>query len=122
MELSREELLAMEQLEVSMPIACVEGWSTVQRWRGVRLVDLATRVGVARPTGAYVQSLEKRGAYATVTLDAAQVRAGHAMLAFRVNGADLSPDHGYPARLMIPAAPGVHNTKWVRSIRFFGAL
>jgi DMSO/TMAO reductase YedYZ molybdopterin-dependent catalytic subunit len=43
------------------------------------------------------------------------------MLALRVNGADLSLDHGFPARLMIPAAPGVHCTKWVRSIQFYGA-
>jgi DMSO/TMAO reductase YedYZ molybdopterin-dependent catalytic subunit len=40
------------------------------------------------------------------------------MLALRVNGADLSRDHGYPARTIIPAAPGVHNTKWVSKITF----
>ena len=27
-------------------------------------------------------------------------------------------DHGYPARVIVPALPGVHNTKWVRSIEF----
>ena len=36
----------------------------------------------------------------------------------KVNGADLSLDHGYPARLIVPALPGVHNTKWVSEIRF----
>jgi DMSO/TMAO reductase YedYZ molybdopterin-dependent catalytic subunit len=119
-KLTRVALLGMDQLDVSMPIACVEGWSTVQDWSGVRLVDLARLVGVDHPTGAYVQSLEKGGAYSEVTLAGNQVCADHAMLALRVNGSDLSPDHGYPARLMIPAAPGVHNTKWVRSIKFFG--
>ncbi len=38
--------------------------------------------------------------------------------ALRVNGADLSLDHGFPARVIVPALPGVHNTKWVRSIEF----
>ena len=37
---------------------------------------------------------------------------------FRVNGAELSPDHGYPARIIVPALPGVHCTKWVASIEF----
>lgn len=37
-------------------------------------------------------------------------------LPLRVNGADLSPDHGFPARVMVPTLPGVHNTKWVREI------
>jgi DMSO/TMAO reductase YedYZ molybdopterin-dependent catalytic subunit len=40
------------------------------------------------------------------------------LLALRVNGADLSLDHGFPARVIVPAAPGVHNTKWVASMRF----
>jgi DMSO/TMAO reductase YedYZ molybdopterin-dependent catalytic subunit len=48
------------------------------------------------------------------------VTAAQSMLALRVNGADLSPDHGYPARMVIPSAPGVHNTKWVRRIELTG--
>jgi len=40
------------------------------------------------------------------------------LLALRVNDADLSPDHGYPARIIVPGLPGVHNTKWVASIDF----
>nr|MCH9736226.1 molybdopterin-dependent oxidoreductase [Actinomycetes bacterium] len=39
-------------------------------------------------------------------------------LALRVNDAELSLDHGYPARIIVPALPGVHNTKWVASIDF----
>jgi DMSO/TMAO reductase YedYZ molybdopterin-dependent catalytic subunit len=120
-ELSRPALLGMDLLDVSLPIACVEGWATTQRWSGVRLADLARLVGVEHPTGAYVESLEAGGAFSRVTLAGNQVRAGHAMLALRVNGADLSLDHGFPARLVIPAAPGVHCTKWVRSIQFYGA-
>ena len=40
------------------------------------------------------------------------------MLALKVNGEDLSPDHGYPARVIVPALPGVHNTKWVGEMTF----
>ena len=47
-----------------------------------------------------------------------QVKATHpdALLALQVNGVDLSPDHGFPARIIAPSLPGVHNTKWVRGI------
>ena len=45
-----------------------------------------------------------------------------ALLALRVNDADLSPDHGFPARIIVPALPGVHNTKWVGSIDFRARL
>lgn len=116
--LGREQLLGMPQHTARVPIACVEGWSTVQTWTGVRLRDLAALVGVADPGGAVVTSLEKGSPYSRVTLNGHQVRAGDALLALRVNGVDLSPDHGYPARVVVPAIPGVHATKWVAGIDF----
>jgi DMSO/TMAO reductase YedYZ molybdopterin-dependent catalytic subunit len=51
-------------------------------------------------------------------LQANQIGDPDALLALRVNGADLSLDHGYPARIIGPALPGVHNTKWVAAIDF----
>ena len=47
-----------------------------------------------------------------------QIAADDSMLALKVNGEDLSPDHGYPARVIVPALPGVHNTKWVGEMTF----
>jgi DMSO/TMAO reductase YedYZ molybdopterin-dependent catalytic subunit len=118
--LTRPQLLSMPIVTADLPIACVEGWSTQQRWSGVRLTDLAALVGIAHPTSAHVQSLERAGAFAQASLSSQQVRARQSLLALRVNGADLSPDHGYPARTIVPAAPGVHNTKWVARITFDG--
>ena len=118
--LSRADLLAMEQTTADLPIACVEGWSTEQRWTGVPLPRLAAMVGLRHPTGAEVYSVERHGAFNRVALSGAQARTAHTLLALKVNGADLSLDHGYPARLIIPAAPGVHNTKWVARIVFTG--
>jgi DMSO/TMAO reductase YedYZ molybdopterin-dependent catalytic subunit len=120
--LSRGELLSMPLVTADLPIACVEGWSTLQRWTGVRLADLARLVGAGHPTGAHVESLERHGAFAQVSLSGQQVRARQSLLALRVNGADLSLDHGYPARVILPAAPGVHNTKWVARITFTGGV
>jgi DMSO/TMAO reductase YedYZ molybdopterin-dependent catalytic subunit len=65
-----------------------------------------------------VTSLERAGAFNRATLQANQVLHPDALLALRVNGADLSLDHGYPARIIVPAMPGVHNTKWVATIEF----
>ena len=36
----------------------------------------------------------------------------------RVSGANLPMDHGYPARVIVPGLPGVHNTKWVGALTF----
>jgi DMSO/TMAO reductase YedYZ molybdopterin-dependent catalytic subunit len=109
----------MQQHTASLPIACVEGWSTDnQVWTGVRLRDLARLAGVTRPSSVLVQSLELGGAFSQVVLSAGQITDPDSLLALRVNGADLTPDHGYPARVIVPASPGVHNTKWVASLTF----
>lgn len=114
----RAALLAMPQHTAVLPIACVEGWSTTQSWSGVRLADLARLAGVAAPESARVSSLERGGAFAGATLQGSQVLHPDALLALRVNGSDLSPDHGFPARIIVPALPGVHNTKWVAAVDF----
>lgn len=119
--LTRSQLLSMPQHQADLPIACVEGWATEQHWQGVRLRDLAALAGVSKPSSAYVQSLEKNGVFRQATLNADACRDPDAMLALKVGGQDLIPDHGYPARIIVPALPGVHNTKWVRSITFHGA-
>lgn len=116
--LSRPQLLAMPQHTVDLPIACVEGWSTVQTWTGVRLRDLADMARVEDLTSARVDSFERFGAFRSVQFTAAQMRHPDSLLALKVNGVDLSLDHGYPARIMMPAIPGVHATKWVSSIDF----
>jgi DMSO/TMAO reductase YedYZ molybdopterin-dependent catalytic subunit len=116
--LDRALLAGMAQHTAQLPIACVEGWSTVQTWSGVPLAELARIAGVPAPRSARVTSLQRGGAFAAATLQANQIGDRDALLALRVNGADLSLDHGYPARIIVPALPGVHNTKWVASIEF----
>ncbi|WP_367046853.1 molybdopterin-dependent oxidoreductase [Streptomyces sp. Je 1-332] len=118
--LSREDLLQLPQHDAALPIACVEGWSTSdQRWRGVRLRDLAALAGFdEEPPGVLVESLQRHGAFRRAALRDNQVRDPRSLLALHVNGADLSPDHGYPARIIVPAAPGVLNTKWVSRLTF----
>ena len=120
-ELDRAALAALPQHTARLPIACVEGWSTTQTWTGVRLADLAALAGVPDVASAHVRSLERAGLFNQATLQANQVRHPDALLALRVNGVDLSPDHGYPARVIVPALPGVHCTKWVSAIEFRGA-
>src|SRR6201996_6935112 len=117
--LPRAALLRVEQHTARLPIACVEGWSTDnQAWSGVRLRDLARLAGVTRPASVLVRSLQRGGAFSQAVLSADQIMNPDSLLALRVNGADLSPDHGYPARVIVPANPGVHNTKWVTSLTF----
>jgi DMSO/TMAO reductase YedYZ molybdopterin-dependent catalytic subunit len=116
--LSREALLAMPQTTQELPIACVEGWSTTQTWTGVRLSALARLADATGAASVEVDSVETGNPFAFTALRAAQIEDDQSLLALRVNGADLSLDHGFPARVIVPALPGVHNTKWVGRMTF----
>jgi len=109
----------MPQHTAHLSIDCVEGWSSGdQAWTGVRLRDLARLADADHPASVLVDSLQRRGGFRHAVLSAGQIMDPDSLLALRVNGADLSPDHGYPARVIVPASPGVHNTKWVASMTF----
>jgi DMSO/TMAO reductase YedYZ molybdopterin-dependent catalytic subunit len=116
--LSRDDLLALPQRTARLPIACVEGWSTTQEWTGVPLALLAERAGVPGAAGVLVESLQPAGVLRRASLTGDQIAADDALLALTVNGRDLSLDHGFPARVIVPALPGVHNTKWVATMTF----
>jgi DMSO/TMAO reductase YedYZ molybdopterin-dependent catalytic subunit len=110
-------LNALPQHTVELPIACVEGWSASARWGGVRLRDLVTLAGGAPDRATVlVESLERRGRYRATTVPPEHVRDPLTLIALRVGGAVLHPDHGYPARLIAPNRPGVLQTKWVGRI------
>jgi DMSO/TMAO reductase YedYZ molybdopterin-dependent catalytic subunit len=106
------DLEEMEQVTVALPIACVEGWSVGAEWTGVRVRDLIGLVG-GSGHDVSVQSMERRSAYGRTLLPAAFVDDPRTVLALRINGERLDPDHGYPARIIAPNRPGVLQTKWV---------
>ena len=118
LELSREELLALPQSTHTLTLGCVEGWSTRQTWTGVPLADLARRAGVPGAGELLVESLQPAGVLRQATLARGQVADTRSLLALQVGGQDLTLDHGYPARIIVPGLPGVHNTKWVGTLTF----
>ena len=117
MSFTRQQLLAMEQTTRTLTITCTEGWSTTQHWTGVRLADLASLVEARESAILRTVSLEGwPGIWSSFSQS--QWRDDLALLALRVNESDLSLDHGYPARVIVPNVPGTHNTKWVGELRF----
>ncbi|WP_407639528.1 molybdopterin-dependent oxidoreductase [Kitasatospora azatica] len=112
-QLTMAELLTMPQVTAELPIACVEGWSAGAHWTGIRLRDLLDRAGAPPNARVRVTSLEADGPYRIMEMPAHYARDPLTLLALRVNGEVLNPDHGYPARIIAPNRPGVLQTKWV---------
>jgi DMSO/TMAO reductase YedYZ molybdopterin-dependent catalytic subunit len=114
--LTRDQLAALPQTEVRLPIACVEGWSVDARWTGVRISELMAMAGAPHGADLRVWSLEKNGAYGQSVMEHQYAQDPTALLALRLNGVTLALDHGYPARIIVPNRPGVLQTKWVERL------
>ncbi|WP_431684104.1 molybdopterin-dependent oxidoreductase [Kitasatospora sp. KL5] len=111
-----DDLRGLPQHEAVLPISCVEGWSASARWGGVRIADLIARAGAPADSAVRVTSLEADGPYRVMEMPAQYARDPLTLLALRVNGLTLNPDHGFPARIVAPNRPGVLQTKWVARI------
>jgi hypothetical protein len=111
--LSLDDLRTWPQREAELPIACVEGWSTSQRWRGISVAALLESAGARGDASVRVESLQPSGLYRSSVLNPSHARDPDTLLALQVNGETLHIDHGYPLRLIGPNRPGVMQTKWV---------
>lgn len=110
------ELLAMPQHIVRLPIACVNGWSQTASWKGIRLNTLMDEVGRKPGEAIMLTSLEVTGNYRITTMGPEFVENDLTLVALHLNGEVLDIEHGYPARMIAPARPGVLQTKWLSTL------
>ena len=116
LRLDLDAIRALPHRRATLPIACVEGWSTSQTWDGIPVIDLLALAGVTGARPVRIESLQQRRSYRSSLIDAAQVRDLDTLLATRVDGEPLALDHGFPVRLIGPNRPGVMQTKWVTRV------
>ena len=106
------ELQALPAETVTVDIHCVTRWSKLgTQWRGVSVDTLLDQVAAEAP---YVLAFCD-GGY-TTNLPAEDVTGGKAWVAFGYDGAPLEPEHGGPARLLVPHLYFWKSAKWVRGL------
>jgi YD repeat-containing protein len=106
------EFRALPSEELTRDLHCVTRWSKLgTRWDGVAVDTLLEDVETAADF-AFVSSY---GGY-TTNLPLEDLLDGQAWVAFRYDGEDLAPEHGGPARLLVPHLYLWKSAKWVRGI------
>jgi DMSO/TMAO reductase YedYZ molybdopterin-dependent catalytic subunit len=116
---SYEEFSALPLSRQRTDFHCVTTWSKLDNlWEGLRTIDLMARVRL-KPEARYV-IVHCDGGY-TTNLAFAEFVGEDVMLAWRHDGRDLEPDHGWPLRLVVPKLYGWKSAKWVRAIEFTSA-
>ena len=107
-----DELQALPHETPTQDIHCVTSWSKLgTHWEGVSVDTLFDGV---EPLGGYV-TVGSYGGY-TTNLPVEDVLDGKAWIAFGYDGAPLEPEHGGPARMLVPHLYFWKSAKWVRSI------
>ena len=114
--LSFDELLALGSQEQNSDIHCVTRWTKLDMpWKGVpmrALIEQAQPLESAR----FVIAHAEQGYTANLPIEA--VMADDAMLAYEAEGQPLTPEHGYPLRLLVPSRYFWKSAKWLRGLEF----
>jgi len=114
LELTLKELYAMSNVQRTLEIRCVEGWAADVPWEGVTLSYLLSQAGALLKNIASVRVEGITGYSTTVSSD--EIADPDNMIALRAGGAPLTVEHGYPARLVLPARFGLDWVKYVARI------
>jgi DMSO/TMAO reductase YedYZ molybdopterin-dependent catalytic subunit len=106
------QFLGLPQVEVRADIHCVTKWSKFDTlWRGVAIDTL---LGSVDTSAAYV-TVRSYGGY-TTNLPIADVRGGRAWIVHEYDGRPLAPEHGGPARLLVPHLYFWKSAKWISGL------
>ena len=112
--LSWEEFTALPTHEITTDIHCVTRWSRFDAsFKGVHWSELA-KVVQPRPSARYVLAHAEQDYTANVPLRA--LEDDDALLAYEADGGPLTPEHGWPLRLVIPKRYFWKSAKWLRGI------
>ncbi|HMJ08142.1 MAG TPA: molybdopterin-dependent oxidoreductase [Pyrinomonadaceae bacterium] len=113
--LTLDDIKALPKVEMTAELKCIEGWSVVVNWAGVRFSDFAAkfRPGFSR----YVSIVTPDGGY-YVGWDMPSILHPQTLLAYEMNGAPLSIEHGAPLRLVSTSKYGIKQIKRIGTIEF----
>ncbi len=115
-ELSLDQFRDLPRVEVYSDIHCVTGWSMLDMlWKGVSSEEIR-RLASISPEARFVM-VHTMGGF-TTNLPLEHFFAEDVLFAQQVNGKDLTPDHGYPLRLVVPRLYFWKSAKWANGLEF----
>ena len=116
--LTLNDLKALPKTEIVFDFKCVEGWSQVTWWGGVRFSDFMEKYNLVPQMGMkYVGMITPDEAY-YVGNDMPSMLQPQTILCYEMNGKPLPQDQGYPLRLIIPVKYGIKHLKRIGVMYF----
>lgn len=128
--LSMNDIKKLPRVEMTTELKCIEGWSIIVNWAGVRFADFAAKYPPATQSGdapnvktkpqdllPYVGLTTPDGGY-YVGMDMQSALHPQTLLCYEMNGKPLTSEHGAPLRLVTPVKYGIKHIKRIGSIEY----
>lgn len=116
LRLTLPELMRLPRVTQRVNHYCVEGWTAVTEWTGVRVAELARAAG-ALPEARYVDFRSFDAGYHE-SWDLESATHPQTLVAYGGDGGPLGPAHGAPARLHSPVKLGYKSVKYLTRVVF----
>jgi DMSO/TMAO reductase YedYZ molybdopterin-dependent catalytic subunit len=118
LKISLADLQSLPKTEIVFDFKCIEGWSQVTHWGGIRFSDFVKKYNLfAKTTMPYVGMQTPDSMY-YVGIDMASMMHPQTLLCYEMNGKPLPLNQGYPLRLIIPVKYGVKHLKRLGTMFF----
>lgn len=116
--ISLDEIKALPKTEIVFDFKCIEGWSQVSHWGGVKFSDFAKKYNLLTEVKKNYVGLvtPDKGYY--VGIDMPSIMHPQTLLCYEMNGQPLPLNNGYPLRLIIPVKYGIKHLKRIGTMYF----
>lgn len=111
-----DEFLKLPSVEIITDFHCVTGWSKFDLlWKGILFKTIAEVVSPL-PEARFISIVAENGYTTNLPLDVAM--DDDVLFAYEYDGRPLTPEHGYPLRLVVPKRYAYKSAKWVKGVEF----
>ena len=116
--ISIEELKSLPKTDIIFNFKCIEGWSQVTHWGGVKFSDFVQKYGLGEQSKMQYVGLHTPDNGYYVGIDAKSILHPQTILCYEMNGQPLPLNQGAPLRLIIPVKYGIKHLKRIGTIYF----
>ena len=116
--ITMDDIKALPKTEIIFDFKCIEGWSQVTHWAGVKFTDFVRQYHLEEQSQMKFAGLNTPDKEYYVGIDSKSMLHPQTLLCYEMNGQPLPMNQGYPLRLIIPVKYGVKHLKRIGTIFF----
>ena len=118
LQITLDEIKSLPKTAIVFDFKCIEGWSQVTHWAGVKFSDFVTHFKLSEQAASQYAGLITPDKEYYVGIDSKSMMHPQTILCYEMNGKPLPMDQGYPLRLIIPVKYGIKHLKRIGTISF----